>query len=74
MTTAAASGNYERFVSGGSAAPVLLILALLMEWQLLRLADPLGSRVAYSIIATALIPLSVVVVALTVIRAISLAT
>ena len=72
--TAAASSNYDRFVSGGSAAPVLLLLALLVEWQLLRLADPRMSQVVRSIIATALIPLSVLVAALAVSRAINLAT
>ena len=72
--TAAASSNYERFVADGSAAPVLLLLALLVEWQLLRLADPRMSQVGRSVIAAALVPLSVLVAALTVSRAIHLAT
>ena len=72
--TAAATSNYERFVSGGSAAPVLLILALLMEWQLLRQVDPGVSLAVRSIIGTALVPVAVLVGALTVVRAVSLAT
>jgi hypothetical protein len=72
--TAAAGTNYERFVSGGSAAPVLLVLALLVQWQLLRMADPRVSGVVRPVIACALVPLSVLVAALTALRAINLAT
>jgi hypothetical protein len=72
--TAAATSNYERFVADGSAAPVLLLLVLLVEWQLFRLADPRRSRVVRSVIGAALVPLTVLVATLTVSRAINLAT
>jgi hypothetical protein len=72
--TAAASTNYERFISGGSAAPVLLVLALFVQWQLLRMADPRVPGVVGPVIACALAPLLVLVTALTVLRAINLAT
>ena len=72
--TAAASSNYERFVSGGSVAPVLLILALLVQWQLLGMADPRVSGLVRPVIGCVVVPLSVLVAALTAIRAINLAT
>ena len=63
--TAAASSNYERFVSGGSVAPVLLILALLVQWQLLGMADPRVSGLVRPVIGCVVVPLSVLVAALT---------
>ena len=67
------SSDYERLVGGGSVAPVLLILALLVQWQLLHSANPHSSRVVRPILATALVPLSVLVGLLTLVRATHLA-
>jgi len=68
------NSNYERFVSGGSLVPVLLILLLLVEWELLRSATPGASRAVSQVLGLALVPMAVFVAMLTVLRATNLVT
>lgn len=68
------SNDYERFVSAGTLVPVLLILVLLVEWELVGSLNPGMSRVVRSVLTTLLVPLATLVGMLTLLRATSLVT
>lgn len=65
---------YERILGWTSVAPILLLIALLIELELLRAQDSRGMTRAAPALMVLVAPLSLLVVAIVLVRAVKLVT